>query len=499
MAETHLRSITPPSNVTRDILQRRMLRPQRHRLLHGFPLAAAMPTIGPEEAAQGMTAFPLLNGAQRALLVGVLPHPFCNPTVRGCGFCTFPHEQFQAVKAAAVAEQVIREIDLRLESEPELSRHRVSGLYFGGGTANLTPSDAFRAICRKLHQAFDFTDAEITLEGVPAYFIKREPLLLEILDAELLARHRRISMGIQSFDEQRLKAMGRLGYGTGRVFGDVVRFAHQRGMTASGDLLFNLPNQSLAEMQADVRQAIEIGLDHLGLYHLVAFRGLQTAWSQDPQLLAQLPQQARAVDNWLALRQQLLDAGFVQTSLTNFERQEFAGKPRRFQYEESSFQPDRFAMLGFGPSAISSSADKRFESAWKTINPDASHDYILAVQAGKHVVDRVFHYDRADLKAFYLTRRLSALEIDRQRYHDLFGTDPFDDYAEELSACLAEGLLDATEEAIRPTPRGIFYSDSISALFAAPRLSAHRRNANERTRLPRQLEHGINDNARGYM
>ncbi|MBS0202079.1 MAG: Fe-S oxidoreductase [Planctomycetes bacterium] len=482
-----------------DILRRRMEKPQRHRLLHSFPLAAAMSPAQPDDVQRGFRAFPVDSIAGRKLLVGVLPHPFCNPTVRGCGFCTFPHEQFSSVKAAAVATRIVRELDQRMEAQPDLNGRQIAGLYFGGGTANLTPAESFRTLCRTLHSSFDLSQAEVTLEGVPGYFIRRHPLLLDILDEELAPRHRRISMGIQSFDEQRLRSMGRLGYGTGLVFAEVVREAHRRGMTASGDLLFNLPNQSLAEMRSDVQQACDLGLDHLGLYHLVAFRGLKTAWSQSPEVLAAQPRQAESVENWLSLREQLLDEGFVQTSLTNFERNNFCGQPARFQYEESSFQPDQYEMLGLGPAAISCAGNETFTSSWKTINPDASVDYIAAVDSAALVPDRVFRYDQDDLKAFYLTRRLSALTIDVARYQDLFGSEPTDDFLEEFSACLNEGLLEHSGSMIRPTPRGMFFSDSISALLAAPRLRAHRR---------RDLAHGAssssglhtrNDNGFGHM
>lgn len=495
MRETQ--STVSDSGVMREILQRRMKKPQRHRLLHSFPLAAAMPPANPVDMAQGFRSFPL--NAQRDLLLGVLPHPFCNPTVQGCGFCTFPHEQFSSAKAAAVAVRIVRELELRLKGDPTLPGRRISGLYFGGGTANLTPAESFRTLCQAISGSFDLSQAEVTLEGVPGYFLKRQPLLLDVLQQELSPRHFRISMGIQSFDEERLKAMGRLGYGTGSVFAEVVRDAHRRGMTASGDLLFNLPDQSLDQMKADVRQACDIGLDHVGLYHLVAFRGLKTEWSRDPELLGKLPGQDQAVENWLALREQLLDSGFVQTSLTNFERREFAGHADRFQYEELSFQPDRFEMLGLGPAAISCAADDEFESAWKTINPEASHDYIYAVDNLRLIPDRVFRYDRDDLKAFYLTRRLSALAIDVQRYSSLFDMFPFEDYPDEFAAFAAEGLLEWSGNSIRLTPRGMFFSDSISALLAAPRLRAHRRSG----RIPRNTDDGLlppeNDNAYGHM
>src|SRR5689334_1067243 len=110
------------TNVMRDILRRRMTKPQRHRLLHSFPLAAATPPVLPEDSAAGLNAFPFDVNADRKLLVGVLPHPFCNPAIRGCGFCTFPHEQFNSAKAAAVALRLIKELDLRIAAQPELAR-----------------------------------------------------------------------------------------------------------------------------------------------------------------------------------------------------------------------------------------------------------------------------------------------------------------------------------------------------------------------------------------
>lgn len=485
------------SSVMHDILKRRMAKPQRHRLLHSFPLAAAMPPVETKDVESGFRAFPL--SSERELLVGVLPHPFCNPAVRGCGFCTFPHEQFSSAKAAVVASALVRELELRLEADPNLRGRKIKGLYFGGGTANLTPADSFRKLCRAVHQTFDLSEAEVTLEGVPGNFIRRKPLLLDILDEELSPRHRRISMGIQSFDEARLKAMGRLGYGTGPVFAEVVQDAHRRGMTASGDLLFNLPGQTLDEMRSEVSQACDIGLDHIGLYHLVAFRGLKTEWSQDPEMLAKLPPQDQAVENWLVLREQLLQNGFVQTSLTNFERCEFAGQARRFQYEELSFQPDRYEMLGLGPAAISCAADRTFHSAWKTINPEASHEYIQAVNSSPMIPDRAFRYDREDLKSFYLTRRLSGLNIDYHRYFELFHSDAWMDYPDELCACFDEGLLEDTLDVIRPTPRGMFYSDSISALLAAPRLRAHRRRGSSPTPSDDPFAPTENDNAYGHM
>ena len=222
-------------------------------------------------------------------------------------------------------------------------------------------------------------------------------------------------------------------------------------------------------MADDVRKAVALGLDHLGLYHLVMFRGLGTAWSRDESLLAGLPSNEEGVENWLGLRWLLLESGFRQTTLTNFERDEFRGDARRFLYEECGFRPDRFEMLGFGPSAISFAADAPFRAALKVLNPDAAPDYVASASTGP-AWDRSFEYGPRDLRIFYLTRRLGGLEIDRGDYRRLFGTDPLVDFAREFTSAFEMGLLEESEGVIRPTPRGMFYADAIASTWARRRV-----------------------------
>jgi len=467
----------------RAYLQQRLRGPQRHRLLHGYPLAAAMLTRK-ENSIWKEVAFRKDTG--RGLLVGVLPHPFCNPAVTGCGFCTFPHEAYHSWQAAAVVEHVAQEVEQRLARQPSLYRRPVAALYFGGGTANLSPAEPFRRLCRRLAESFDLTGAEVTLEGTPAYFVKRKPLLVDVLQEEIPARHFRLSMGVQTFDEQRLRQMGRLAFGTAPTFVEVVEMAHSRGFTISGDLLFNLPGQTLEQMRQDIRKAMALDLDHLGLYHLVLFRGLGTAWAKLPEMLAGLPSNEEAANNWLQLRDLLLDGGFVQTTLTNFERSHFQGNPRRFVYEEHSFQPDRYDMLGFGPSAISLATDLRFPSGFKTLNPDASADYQAAVEGGRPPWNRFFNYGLDDLSVFYLTRRLAGLRIDRDDYRRLFRSDPLVHFGPEFEALLDEDLVRVKPTSICPTPRGMFYADSIAALLARLQIQLRRGDAdwsNDNSRL----------------
>jgi oxygen-independent coproporphyrinogen-3 oxidase len=243
-------------------------------------------------------------------------------------------------------------------------------------------------------------------------------------------------------------------------------------------------------MKDDVRHAMDIGLDHLGLYHLVMFAGLGTAWSRDPALLASLPANEEAADNWLELKGLLHDLGFDQTTLTNFERREFRGHDRRFIYEELSFRPDRYDMIGFGPSGISF-ADSG-DVAVKVINPDAASDYVSAVGRGRPTWDRAFVYGPQDLQVLHLIRRLSALRIQRLGYQAFFGSDPVDDFPREFEVLEQEGLVHVTDESIEPTARGMFYADSIAALLSWKRIQAHR--SGQKVDVVRG-----NDNGHGHM
>jgi oxygen-independent coproporphyrinogen-3 oxidase len=474
-------------------LSKFMARPQRHRLLHGYPLAAAMPYVDEQvrlRASNIDPEFVLPRNPKNELLVGVLPHPFCNPKISGCGFCTFPHETFSALKSSAVTAAVIQEIDHRISQQPDLQNASVAGLYFGGGTANLTPPQPFRHLAHKLAEVFDMSNTEISLEGVPRNFVRGEPLLLDVMREELPARHFRISMGIQTFSERRLEQMGRLAFGLASTFAAAVEAAHQRDMTASGDLLCNLPSQTLSEMRDDIRQAIDIGLDQICLYNLVMFRGLGTVWSRDAELLASLPTNDEAADHWLILREFLIDNGFRQTSLTNFERAELASDTRRYRYEPISYESNHCQVLGFGPSGISYSPTDSGEYALKTMNPESSAEYLQAVRSHNPTWNRYFQYQRHDLELLHFTRRLAALRIDKAEFSQTFGLAAWDRYSDRLALLVAEGLLEDWPHAYLLTPRGMFYSDSIAALLAESRWQT-------RNELP--LVAAFNDNSLGHM
>ena len=455
----------------RTELTQRVRRTQRHRLLHGYPMAPLLRPLPSPTPPQGRLA----PDPCRPLIVGVLPHTFCNPTVRGCGFCTFAHEKYSNAAARAVVSHVAAEIRSTAEAFPEARERRVDAVYFGGGTANLTPPECLRDLGAALLETFDLSNAEVSLEGVPVYFTIRNEAMLDVLSA-MPVRHRRISMGIQTFDPDSLARMGRAAFGTPAQIENVVRAAHARSMTASCDLLYNLPGQTLEGCLADVGRATAMGFDQICVYNLVLEAGMDSEWSKSPSLLAGVPDTERGAAHWLAVRSLLLDSGYVQTTLTNFERREIHDTPRRFLYESCSFQPARYDALGFGPGAISTFTSSDRRTALKWMNLSTSEAYVRAREAGAPVATRGFRYAQEDLRLLHLTRGLALNSLDRAAYEAFFGSDLVRDYPRHFQLLEDARLVRVSGGSVSVTPEGMFFADAIAGLLASSRAAELREN-----------------------
>jgi coproporphyrinogen III oxidase-like Fe-S oxidoreductase len=191
--------------------------------------------------------------------------PFC---VSKCHFCDWvqeiPTSQLRLDSASparvrylgALVEQ-IRRLGPRLSAEgyaPEI-------LYWGGGTASiLTPAEV-RVVMGALREHFDLGGlAEATIECSP------ETLSAEKLEALAAAGFRRVSIGVQSFDDRRLRTIGRAH--SARGASDSIRAARSAGFCdVNIDLICGFPDETLAEFEASLARALEHPINHVSLYH----------------------------------------------------------------------------------------------------------------------------------------------------------------------------------------------------------------------------------------
>ena len=183
--------------------------------------------------------------------------PWC---VRKCPYCDFnSHEAGNTIDE----NRYIDALMFDLEKEADLAHDReIQSIFFGGGTPSLFSPDAFSRILREVNQYVRISsDAEITMEANPGTFEQHN------FAAYRSAGINRLSIGIQSFNGESLRQIGRIHDGTEAI--SAISTAQKAGFdNINLDLMFGLPKQSLAEAENDVRMACESGVQHISHYQL---------------------------------------------------------------------------------------------------------------------------------------------------------------------------------------------------------------------------------------
>jgi oxygen-independent coproporphyrinogen-3 oxidase len=270
------------------------------------------------------------------MATGIYVHlPFCRVH---CTYCAFAISTDLALQDA-YASAVLREIGAAPAGE------KADSLYFGGGTPSRMNEVNLRAIAGALRAQYDIDPAaEITLEANPE----------DVNDAALTIWRRlgvnRLSIGVQSFHDGELLAIGRVHDRSAAIA--AVRAAEAAGFRTSLDLILGLPTQTGTSFRESLRQAIGLGAGHLSLYMLdleersplevQVRRGRQT-----------LPDDELVSDLYLEAVDSLAAAGLHQYEISNFAR---PGQESRHNLRYWR----RDAYRGFGLGAHSFSGRERF-------------------------------------------------------------------------------------------------------------------------------------------
>ncbi len=194
---------------------------------------------------------------------GVYIHiPFCARRCRYCGFISYPYERRQE---EGYVQSLAKEISLRAQSrelQQTLKRIRVDSIYFGGGTPSLFSSQGIGSLIEACQAAFPVIDCpEITVEINPASGTSEQ------FGNMRLAGVNRVSLGIQSLNDEELRLMGRLH----RADDAVAAFHELRSCgfdNISVDLVAGFPGQTLDSVRASVRGVLDLRPEHLSVYLL---------------------------------------------------------------------------------------------------------------------------------------------------------------------------------------------------------------------------------------
>lgn len=286
-------------------------------------------------------AFFLTKSKTEEKRLGIYIHiPFCKSKCEYCDFYSIGGSRDRRVTddyLQALADH-IREAG-RLAPE-----YLVDTVYFGGGTPSFFGAENLEKILDEIHKSFRLSvEAEITLEANP------DSVTLPVLKKLVRAGFNRISIGVQSDDDEMLKKLGRPH--NFHQAKQAVTLARQAGFgNISLDLMYGLPNQTLTAWKETVLRVVGLRPEHISCYALKVEEGTPL-WSYKE--LANLPDDDTQADMYLAASDILRDYGYEHYEISNFAKKGFASKHNLKYWTGGEY-------LGFGPTAASDFAGKRF-------------------------------------------------------------------------------------------------------------------------------------------
>lgn len=396
--------------------------------------------------------------------IGVYLHvPFCQ---KKCYYCDFNTYAGLAGLAPAYLAALRREIVLRAGQQTPLGvlgERPVRSVFIGGGTPTVLSGAELAGLLAALQEHFNvLPDAELTVEANPG-----------TIDAAKLAALRaagvnRLSLGAQTFDAARLERLGRI-----HAPDDVragVAAARQAGFqNVSIDLIFGLPEQTVADWERDLAEAVALQPDHISAYSLIIEPGTPFhAWHEAGRL--PVPDDDTVADMLAVTRQRLLAAGYEPYEISNYAR-----PGRRSVHNQIYWRNEEYVGLGCG--AVSYVGGRREMIVRDPVRyiealtgpgaaapdeaPAATGDAALGVPlAEADVVDR----ETAMAETVMLGLRLRDGLSDHD-FYCRFGRRLGDTYRDAIARHTRLGLLEWDGERLRLTERGIGVANQVIVDF----------------------------------
>ena len=358
--------------------------------------------------------------------------PFC---VHRCGYCDFVTAVGRRDEHRAYAEAVVAELEL----ERAWLARRVETVFLGGGTPTFTEPAALAHVLAALPPA-----EEVTVEANPETVTPDLAGLLRVRGVT------RVSIWAQSFRSALLDVLE-------RVAGpdDVRRAVHtlrDAGFdNISLDLIYGIPGQSAADVDADLADALALEPEHLSCYELEAKPGTRFTHAHGDELR----RQAEALEGYFErVVETLTGAGYRWYETANFCRVD-GGRELRALHNLGIWHADDY--LGIGVGAVSTLAGERRR------NPPSVGRYVAALASGRTLPRDV---ERLDEPTRAVERLMLGLRLDEPvalgRAAPGGALDPVVDPA-AVERLAAGGLLDVVDGRIRLTPRGRLLGDAVTA------------------------------------
>jgi oxygen-independent coproporphyrinogen-3 oxidase len=353
--------------------------------------------------------------------------PFC---ARICPYCAFYKDLVDRSQTSRFCEAILRELVER--------DHRVlpSTIYFGGGTPTALNIAQFELLLRGFHQRLDLSQlVEWTIEANPGSVSARKAALLKKFGVN------RISLGVQSWDEELLKLLGR--EHNAQQAKKSLRILRNAGFTnVNVDLMFGLPGQTVDQWRATLEKTIAFQPEHISTYCLTYeedteffLRHARGEFRQDPDADADLFEMAMAI---------MEDAGYLHYEISNYARPGFESVHNRAYWLGEDY-------LGIGPSAVSTIGMHRWQNVC---------DY-------RGYIDRVFAGESTHGTSENLTHEMKRTEriALRLRTREGISASELKDFGQNIDQLIRLKLLRKSNDNFLLTRKGNALADSVAEAF----------------------------------
>ncbi len=377
-------------------------------------------------------------------MAGLYVHiPYCRVKCPYCDFnvyggTTWPEERYVGA--------LVLELRHAAHTEPWHGT-TIDTIFFGGGTPSLFAPPSIGRVISAARDWFPIDpDVEISLEANPG-----------TIDRDGLERLRlfgvnRLSIGIQSFRDGELAALGR--DHSAAAAPAAVELARTVGFdVVATDLMFGIPGQSLADWHGNVRHAIALAPDHISAYGLTYEPDTPYhAWRASGRLRPVA--EATEAEMFTDAERLLEHAGYQHYEISNYAR------PGR-QCRHNLTYWRRQAYLGIGAGAHSFAATEPYGTRWENARLPAQ--YMSAVEQRGHAIAATEELSREHAVAEFLFLGLRLLAgVDARRFVALFGSTP-EAARPMIGRLVEEHLLEYVDSSIRLTPTGLLHADSVFA------------------------------------
>ena len=393
-----------------------------------------------------MTDSPEIRLNPAAIPLSIYLHwPWC---VRKCPYCDFnshgaPKEPgaLEALEGAYV-DALLTDLEAWL---PDVGGRPIESIFIGGGTPSLMSGRAMKGLLDGVRARFSLaSDAEITMEANPG------TLEAGKFEAFREAGVNRLSIGIQSFSDDRLKRLGRIH--NVREAREAIRRARDIFENFNLDLMYALPGETMEGLTEELDEAAQSGAAHLSCYQLTIEPG--TAFAKH------LPEELPDADETAEMGD-FVEAFLAGKGFTRYEVSGYARRGRRCRHNLNYWTFGDYLAAGAGAHG-KVTLQNGIRREMRFMSP---RQYLHAIEAGRSAAAEIHRVDPEDLPFEFMLNALRLLEgVPECTFSERTGL-PFGQIASTLRDLRARGLIADDPSRIRTTRLGLNFLSDVQEAF----------------------------------